>query len=722
MFLGEIPPAMDRVSRNKTKYIQSVSFARSRHRDTAEVWFHDSVAINHELVAIIGNKGGGKSALADVLGLLGNTSHGDCFSFLTAKKFRDPKCNKARCFDATLTWETGSTVTKHLDEEVDPSAVETIRYVPQHYLETICNELGVPGKTAFSKELRAVIFSHVDEADRLGFDSLDAVIEFRTKETDAAIAILKTSLESVIKQYVSLRERASVTHKQTIESQLAQKKLELQAHDETKPIPVTKPDSDPATQQRMEAVAKQIEERAAEVVSFEAEIAALTDGRAKDVKSVSIADKLAGRIENVRVVIEQFRTESAADCEALGLNLDDLVKVTIDLTPLQTRRQRLASDARNKAALLKPENVNSPEFKRLAREKDIASLKTALDEPNRHYQAYLKATKDWQVKHDAMLGDAENVGTIRYYERQLEALAALPQELAQAEGELTALMLRIYREIKKLADVYKGLYRPVQEFIEDHPLARNKFHLGFRADITVVGLEDEFLEMINQGRTGSFCGSDEGRGRLHGIVGRAGFDSEEGVQAFVTEMLKHLRYDLRTDGEPVGIPVKDQLRKGVGEELVYAFLFALGYLKPDYNLSWCGKDVEQLSPGERGTLLLVFYLLIDRSDIPLVVDQPEENLDNQTVYDILVPSIKEAKSRRQIIIVTHNPNLAVVCDADQVIWASLDKEANSSLKYVTGAIENPLINPKVVDILEGTQPAFDNRDAKYRSVTDRGPR
>jgi len=76
--------------------------------------------------------------------------------------------------------------------------------------------------------------------------------------------------------------------------------------------------------------------------------------------------------------------------------------------------------------------------------------------------------------------------------------------------------------------------------------------------------------------------------------------------------------------------------------------------------------------------------------------------------------MKEAKQRRQIFIVTHNPNLAVVCDAEQVIWADLDKKNNYIMQYVSGAIENPAINKAIVDILEGTMPAFDNRDSKYQ--------
>jgi predicted ATPase len=161
------------------------------------------------------------------------------------------------------------------------------------------------------------------------------------------------------------------------------------------------------------------------------------------------------------------------------------------------------------------------------------------------------------------------------------------------------------------------------------------------------------------------------------------------------------------------VDIRKLLRQGKTLFELYDFVFSLDCLRPRYTLRMGDKEVHQLSPGERGTLLLVFYLLIDKGDIPLVIDQPEENLDNQTVYELLVPCIKEAKERRQIFIVTHNPNLAVVCDAEQVIGASLDKPHNQRMDYIAGAIENPNINKLIVDILEGTRPAFDNRDSKY---------
>ncbi|MFA5955525.1 MAG: hypothetical protein WC811_03035 [Hyphomicrobium sp.] len=124
-------------------------------------------------------------------------------------------------------------------------------------------------------------------------------------------------------------------------------------------------------------------------------------------------------------------------------------------------------------------------------------------------------------------------------------------------------------------------------------------------------------------------------------------------------------------------------------------------------------QIEQLSPGQRGALLLIFYLLVDTGRNPIVLDQPEENLDNETVVSLLVPVLNEAKKSRQIIMVTHNPNLAVVCDAEQIIHATFDRKNGARISYHSGSIEDGTINRAVVDVLEGTKVAFDNRGQKY---------
>lgn len=189
----------------------------------------------------------------------------------------------------------------------------------------------------------------------------------------------------------------------------------------------------------------------------------------------------------------------------------------------------------------------------------------------------------------------------------------------------------------------------------------------------------------------------------------------DAVVSFVEKIDDMLHFDRRVEStNSVEMPIPDQMKKEYRDRIkdLYDFLYGLDYLLPRYSLTYDGQEISQLSPGERGLLLLVFYLLVDKDDIPLVIDQPEENLDNQTIYKILVKCIKTAKQRRQVIMVTHNPNLAVVCDAEQIIYAACDK-SNKRFTYVSGAIESPEIKNRVVEILEGTKPAFVNRKQKY---------
>ena len=125
------------------------------------------------------------------------------------------------------------------------------------------------------------------------------------------------------------------------------------------------------------------------------------------------------------------------------------------------------------------------------------------------------------------------------------------------------------------------------------------------------------------------------------------------------------------------------------------------------------KELEQLSPGEKGAVLLIFYLALDQEEKPLIIDQPEDNLDNQSVFDKLVPCVLEAKKNRQVILITHNPNLAIACDSELIVYS---ENSGNHIEYVSGAIEENSIKEKIVDILEGTMPAFELRTSKYKGI------
>ncbi len=151
---------------------------------------------------------------------------------------------------------------------------------------------------------------------------------------------------------------------------------------------------------------------------------------------------------------------------------------------------------------------------------------------------------------------------------------------------------------------------------------------------------------------------------------------------------------------------------------VFLWLYGTDHISVSYGVQYEEVDIEQLSPGTRGIVLLLLYLSIDaEDDRPLIIDQPEENLDPKSIFDELVDRFKAAKRRRQIVIVTHNANLVVNADADQVIVAMAGSHRPGQLpliRYTSGGLENPAIRQKVCDILEGGEIAFRERAKRLR--------
>jgi len=122
------------------------------------------------------------------------------------------------------------------------------------------------------------------------------------------------------------------------------------------------------------------------------------------------------------------------------------------------------------------------------------------------------------------------------------------------------------------------------------------------------------------------------------------------------------------------------------------------------------KDFSKLSLGQQQSVLLALILSSD-TNRPLIVDQPEDNLDGEFIYSTLVPVLRRAKERRQVIIVTHNPNVAVLGDAELII---VMKAANDFGQIVArGSIDDPKTRDMACAILEGAREAFLRRAKMY---------
>lgn len=127
-------------------------------------------------------------------------------------------------------------------------------------------------------------------------------------------------------------------------------------------------------------------------------------------------------------------------------------------------------------------------------------------------------------------------------------------------------------------------------------------------------------------------------------------------------------------------------------------------------LKYHDKDLNKLSVGQKGTVYLKMMLATEAFSKPIIFDQPEDDLDNMFIIQELIDLFKKLKKYRQVIIVTHNANLVVNADAEQVIVAKND---GGKLTYQAGSLENEEINKKVCEILEGGKDAFVKRELKY---------
>lgn len=137
----------------------------------------------------------------------------------------------------------------------------------------------------------------------------------------------------------------------------------------------------------------------------------------------------------------------------------------------------------------------------------------------------------------------------------------------------------------------------------------------------------------------------------------------------------------------------------------------------NYTIQFNGMEISQLSTGQKGIVLLKLLLRLSNKTCPLLIDQPEDNLDNKSIFDELVQEFKIIKEKRQLIIATHNPNLVVNTDSEQVVIASYsNKRSDGYISYESGSLENPYIRDKVCNILEGGMEAFNKRQQKYNIV------
>ena len=669
--------------------------------------------LNPGLVTIIGARGSGKTALVEMIATGCNAvpetvwqAGGELNSSFLARA-------RSLLGDATvrLVWGGGNEIARALDgrDSGAATAFPRARYLSQQFVEELCSAAHGPADSLVA-EIERVIFQSHDQDARDGALSFAELRQQRTqrfqqaraRDTTAIVAISqrisdeheKERLIPSVKQQVEQKSKLIADYRSDL-SKLAIKgsEAEIKRHGELQAVTQTK---------RTHIAAVKAQRRTFETLQDEVsnmrattspEMLRQTQARHPqsglnekrwaqfllDYKG-PVEESLDGYIKWANERIAQLTGTQPSEpppgtpyiVEGVDPNSLGLVVLTAEITRLESlfKTDKLIRDQ------------YSATSQRIAREeRELQTLKTRLAG---HEGAAVRRTVLQQERADTY----ERVfDAIIAEEVELAALyAPLRQRLGAASGTLSKLQFSVFRS----ADAASWAEN-AEETLLDRRQAGDFKGRGSLVEKAVAELKPVW-------ETGSAADANQAM--------------NEFISRYQSGLLAHA---------PVPPAQHDAFRTWLRR--FARWLFSTDHLSVRYGIAYDGVDISKLSPGTRGIVLLLLYLALDDADDrPLIIDQPEENLDPKSVFDELVSLFVVAKEKRQVIMVTHNANLVINTDADQVIVADAGPHPDGGLPRITyqaGGLEDAEMRKAVCDILEGGEHAFRERARRLRVQLER---
>jgi len=681
-------------------YVGSTNPATSQHGRISAVtikdktWFTPgTVPINTGLVAIIGARGSGKTALADVIAV----GAGSVQPFENTASFVARAGGLLRGSEARVAWYEGEESSQELGS---PNVVELgprrVRYLSQQFVERLCSSDGVSDELL--GEIERVIFEAWPVVDRQGATDFRELLEIRLGAVRSAqrdeLAAVGEIGEAITEQRVlqgglgRKREQRTTASRDitTLEGQIR----ELTGK------------ADSTSGERHGAVSAALADRQRSLQAV--------DRRITDLKSLQAAthaarsthfptylQRLRNSYQQVGLTPEQwsaFLPQFGGDVGAV---------LTSALSSAARAYSTIAGDpvARATAPALdgvSAEALNTRTIAELTVEQKRLEELVGLDKQRAakltQLQTQLAKVRALLAKLDAEIEEGERS------DDQIQQLLTVRSE--RYEAYFNALLA----EEQQLRDLYAPLDKLLQDF--GSSVARLKLSIRRRVDLNEWVRQGE--ELIDLRTAGPFRGGGLRAAAEKSLLSvwqtGSGAEAAAEIQRFSEEYSGALR-------KHSPAIQKDHRAYRDWERGIARWLYSVRHINVTYSLEYDGLNVERLSPGSRGIVLLLLYLAVDQAETdPLIIDQPEENLDPKSVYSELVRLFQVASERRQIIMVTHNANLVVNTDVDQVIVASCDGVEEGRLprlSYVAGGLEDARIRQAVCEVLEGGSEAFRQR-------------
>lgn len=340
---------------------------------------------------------------------------------------------------------------------------------------------------------------------------------------------------------------------------------------------------------------------------------------------------------------------------------------------------------------------------------EIAKVKSAFD--------LAIQNSDWQKALSSLLTEIEEkkkelseseIEALSKYQQLKGVVLDKQQELKAIEAiekEITEINIQCTKLLNDYVDVCKEITEIRSTFISDHITADNiKIEIkGFRNQDdfesqirSIISNDSSFGDDIEKLKTLCFTGIVENK-----------------IKDCKKAILDAHYSDISS--EHFGGHFKNALRKLSPSQIDSIELFMpedeiIVKYKPEGSTGF--KPLSTASAGQKTAAILTF--LLSFGDIPLLLDQPEDDLDNRLVYDLVVKGLKKAKEKRQIIVVTHNANIPVNGDAEYIL--SMDSTTTDIKVLHSGTVENSAIKKEICDVMEGSEKAFQLRSERYKTI------
>jgi ABC-type cobalamin/Fe3+-siderophores transport system ATPase subunit len=688
VWIGEEPPLTG---------VESVTISGIRPIRTP--WLKNKVVeLNRGLVSVIGARGSGKTALIDLIAT-GAHALGSALgesSFLRRATEPDDLIGSAEVEEEWADGEKYSVPFRPPSELPDEDSGALACYLSQHFVNRLCSSAGLA--TELRQEIERVIFEQTIPTERFEADSFAALSEFLLDPIFRRRSLQNTS----ITEY-----SGKIADEERSHAQLPKLKNDHAGLDKQ----ITK-----AKRELRTIFPRGQEQRTKRLLELE-EACAHLEGRIEGLaRRQQALNDLNAEIEYVTQQSEPQRLSQMQDqfCEA-GLTPAEWesfrMKFSGDVKGIIATATKVADKA--VATLLngdpaKPVDISQAPFT----DWPLTALRTERDKVKKAVGIDVARKQRYDTLLRSIATNQTALKTLQTNIKNAEGADTRRRELLVARREAYKAVFDTFVEE---TEMLVRLYEPLRQQIAGASGALGKLSFVVRREVRFdawVEAGEKLLDLRTDTRFRGIGGLKREASKTLPLAWKAG--TPDNVAIAMYDFVLEYRKDIINAMPPsLGSEEKLDWMRKVGQ-----WLYSSAHISVQYALEYDGVEVERLSPGTRGIVLLLLYLAIDKSDRrPLLIDQPEENLDPKSVFQDLVPHFREACKRRQVIIVTHNANLVVNTDADQVIVASCEPALSGtlpSIQYESGSLENPKIRMAVCDILEGGERAFLERERRYR--------